>query len=87
MFHKQWDILLDSELLHAMEDGIRILCPDNVTRLFFPWMFTYSADYPEKYVLVTIARPGTDLTSFQSSCGHYPLAWQQTLPLVFDQKM
>jgi Plavaka transposase len=49
MFHRQWDILLDEELLRAMENGIRIVCPDNVTRLFFPWVFTYSADYPEKY--------------------------------------
>jgi hypothetical protein len=34
-----------------MEFGVKILCPDNTTRLFFPRVLTYSADYPEKYVL------------------------------------
>jgi hypothetical protein len=34
-----------------MRIGVKIRCCDGVTRLFFPRVFTYSADYPEKCVL------------------------------------
>lgn len=51
MFQRQWSILLDEELIHAMKNGLRIVCPDGKPRLFFPRVFTYSADYPEKYVM------------------------------------
>ncbi|TEB38585.1 hypothetical protein FA13DRAFT_1784905 [Coprinellus micaceus] len=32
VFHKQWSLMLDEELLHAMENGIIILCPDATIR-------------------------------------------------------
>ncbi|KAH6890807.1 hypothetical protein BKA70DRAFT_1441710 [Coprinopsis sp. MPI-PUGE-AT-0042] len=48
MFHAQWKIMLDDDLLEAMEKGIVIMCPDGIERRFFPRIFTYSADYPEK---------------------------------------
>jgi hypothetical protein len=48
LFQAQWRILLDPEFLHAYEHGIVILCCDGVTRRFYPRIFTYSADYPEK---------------------------------------
>ena len=47
-FHAQWDILLDEEFVEAYRNGVKILCGDGVTRLFYPRIFTYSADYPEK---------------------------------------
>lgn len=51
VFHAQWSILLDEELVNAMKHGERIICPDGQPRLFFPRIFTYSADYPEKQVV------------------------------------
>ena len=48
LFHAQWEILLDDEFLEAYRHGIVIKCCDGVTRRFYPRMFTYSADYPEK---------------------------------------
>jgi hypothetical protein len=50
MFHAQWDIILDNEFLEAYAHGIVIDCQDKVKRRFYPRLFTYSADYPEKYV-------------------------------------
>ena len=47
-FHAQWKILLDDELLKAIEEGIVIDCFDGIKRRFFIRIFTYSADYPEK---------------------------------------
>jgi hypothetical protein len=47
-FHKQWKVLLDDEFLEAYEHRIVILCCDNIQRRFYPRIFTYSADYPEK---------------------------------------
>lgn len=49
-FHEQWKILLDDEFLQAYEHGIVICCCDGLKRRFYLRIFTYSADYPEKYV-------------------------------------
>ena len=48
LFHEQWRTLLDEHFLHAYEHGIVITCCDGITRRFYPRIFTYSADYPEK---------------------------------------
>lgn len=48
--HEQWKVLLDDEFLHAYEHGIVIECRNGVMRRIYPRIFTYSADYPEKYV-------------------------------------
>jgi hypothetical protein len=50
MFHEQWKILLDDEFLAAYEHGILIECDDGITRRLYPRIFTYSADFPEKFV-------------------------------------
>lgn len=50
LFHAQWREILDDEFVHAYEHGIVMMCPDGVQRRLFPRIFTYSADYPEKYV-------------------------------------
>lgn len=50
LFQKQWSVMLDDELLDAMKYGLVILCPDGRRRCFYPRIFTYSADYPEKQV-------------------------------------
>ena len=49
LFHTQWRILLDDEFLEAWEHGIVIVCQDQVKRRMYPRIFTYSADYPQKY--------------------------------------
>ena len=48
--HEQWKILLDDDFLEAWKHGIVIMCWDGVKRRFYPRIFTYSADYPEKWV-------------------------------------
>ena len=48
LFHEQWRTLLDEHFLHAYEHGIVITCCDGITRHFYPRIFMYSADYPEK---------------------------------------
>jgi Plavaka transposase len=48
LFHAQWAILLDDELIGAMKHGIVILCPDGMLRRFYIRIFTYTGDYPEK---------------------------------------
>ena len=48
-FHAQWTIILDEELLKAIVEGLVIVCPDGVTRRFFIRIFTYAADYPERW--------------------------------------
>ena len=52
LFHSCWEILLDEEFLHAYRHGIILKCADGVLRRIFPRIFTYSADYPEKYVFL-----------------------------------
>lgn len=50
LMHEQWKILLDDTSLEAWEHGIVIMCLDGLLWWFYPWIFTYSADYPEKWV-------------------------------------
>ena len=48
LMQAQWRILLDSEFKEAYKTGIVLTGGDGVTRRFYPRVFTYSADYPEK---------------------------------------
>jgi hypothetical protein len=48
VMHAQWMVILDDEFLEAWIHGIVVDCCDGVKRRFFPRIFTYSADYPEK---------------------------------------
>lgn len=50
--HEQWKILLDNDFLYAYEHGIVLDCGDGQQRRFYPRIFTYSADYCEKWVLL-----------------------------------
>jgi hypothetical protein len=52
LFHACWEILLDEDFVSAYRHGIILKCADGVTRRVFPRIFTYSADYPEKYILL-----------------------------------
>lgn len=48
ILHAQWKALLDDEFMEAYRHGIVINCCDGIRRRFYPRIFTYSADYPEK---------------------------------------
>lgn len=48
LFQAQWGVLLDDEFLEAYAHGIVIMCCDGIKRRFYPRIFTYSVDYPEK---------------------------------------
>jgi len=50
LVHAVWKVLLDDAFLHAYKYGIVIKCHDGVERRVYPRIFTYAADYPEKYV-------------------------------------
>ena len=47
--HGIWNHLLDEEFMEAYVHGMQVECTDGIIRRFFPRIFTYSADYPEKY--------------------------------------
>ncbi|TFY56611.1 hypothetical protein EVJ58_g7536 [Rhodofomes roseus] len=54
LFHAVWRQLLDDEFLQAYKHGVVIRCADGITRRVYPRIFTYSADYPEKYVFLVL---------------------------------
>ncbi|KAF4601473.1 hypothetical protein EYR40_004841 [Pleurotus pulmonarius] len=58
LMHAVWRELLDNEFIHAYKHGIVIECADGIQRRFYPRLFTYSADYPEKVLLATIRNLG-----------------------------
>jgi hypothetical protein len=70
LFHGCWDTLLDRDFLLAYRHGIVLKCADGVFRRIFPRLFTYSADYPEKYVLSS-RRLGVLLNKSQGINRHY----------------
>jgi hypothetical protein len=48
LYHQQWLAILDDEFMEAYDHGFVIKCFDGIERRFYPRVFTYSADYPEK---------------------------------------
>lgn len=66
LVQKVWELLLDDEFMEAYEHGIVITCADGITRRIFPRLFTYSADYPEKYVIFNFPQHPIDLDSIES---------------------
>ncbi|KAH7904570.1 hypothetical protein BJ138DRAFT_1018968 [Hygrophoropsis aurantiaca] len=58
LFHAQWRVLLGGEFIEAYTHGIVITCCDGVKRRFYPRIFTYSADYPEKVLIATVRNLG-----------------------------
>ncbi|KAG6894126.1 hypothetical protein C0992_007423 [Termitomyces sp. T32_za158] len=57
--HGVWRMILDDDFMHAYQHGIVIKCLDGIQRRFYPRIFTYSADYPEKILLATIRNMGS----------------------------
>lgn len=52
LFHAVWRELLDAQFIEAYKHGVVIHCTDGIMRRVYPRIFTYSADYPEKYDIV-----------------------------------
>jgi hypothetical protein len=57
LMHKVWEVLLDDEFMEAYEHGFVMKCLDGIVRRFYPRIFTYSGDYPEKYVSLSNVLP------------------------------
>ncbi len=45
-----WLLVLDDAFMDAYENGMLVECGDGVTRRVFLRLFTYTTDYPERYV-------------------------------------
>jgi len=54
LFQAQWRDILDDDFVDAYKHGIVLMCCDGIKRRLFPRIFTYSADYPEKYAHISI---------------------------------
>ena len=50
LVHSIWGLLINDDFIDAYTFGTIVLCADGIKRRLFPRFFTYSADYPEKYV-------------------------------------
>lgn len=51
--HSIWRLILDDEFVDAYVNGVVITCSDGIQQRVFPRFFTYSADYPEKCVMIS----------------------------------
>ena len=49
LFHAQLYVLIDDEFVEEYLHGIVIMCHDGIARHFYPCLFTYLVDYPEKW--------------------------------------
>jgi len=85
LVHAVWNLLLDDAFIHAFKYGIVIKCADGVERRVYPRFFTYSADYPEKYVPPSQFRIPADLAP-QSFVGNDPGQGVMPLPKVPNPK-
>ena len=47
-----WELMLDDEFVEAYHHGMVVTFADGIPRLGVPRIFTYSADYPEKYAML-----------------------------------
>ncbi|KIJ47640.1 hypothetical protein M422DRAFT_163661 [Sphaerobolus stellatus SS14] len=53
-----WRILLDEDFRKAYKEGIIVKCADGITRCVYIRLFTYSADYPEKMLMLSLRDKG-----------------------------
>lgn len=49
--------IVDDDFVQAARHGIVIKCSDGQMRRVYPRIFTYSADYPEKYYIFLCLLP------------------------------
>ena len=84
LFHAQWVELLDDEFVNAYAHGLVLTCADGIERQLYPHIFTYSADYPEKYVHSHLSL--VVLTFLQSSDSEYLQPWRMSMSEVYHSK-
>ncbi|KIJ23742.1 hypothetical protein M422DRAFT_195539 [Sphaerobolus stellatus SS14] len=53
-----WELLLDEDFQKAYKEGIVVKCADGITRRVYLRIFTYSADYPEKMLMLSLRDQG-----------------------------
>ncbi|KAJ7199371.1 hypothetical protein GGX14DRAFT_173024 [Mycena pura] len=54
LMHAVWDLMLDDEFMKAYREGFEFECHDKTVRRIYPWLYTYGADYPEKYYVLYV---------------------------------
>ena len=94
--HEQWKILLDDEFLEAWKHGIVLLCPNGILQWFYLQIFTYSTDYPEKWVINLPSKQNLqficrilivsicNLCKCPCPCCLIPLSWVHCLGMTRD---
>ncbi|KAI0077095.1 hypothetical protein K474DRAFT_1662200 [Panus rudis PR-1116 ss-1] len=82
LIHAVWRVILGPAFVHACQHGVVVDCGDGVTRRIYPRLFTYSADYPEKVLLVSIR----DMGSCPCPRCHMPKSEIHHLGQVQDQQ-
>ena len=75
-----WAVILDDEFMDAYAHGFPFVFQDGVERRVFPRIFTYSADYPEKYVIGQIYDYYSMI--FQSSPCLYQVFGEESVPTL-----
>jgi hypothetical protein len=80
-----WLHLLDDDFVDAYANGTLVECVDGTVRRFFPRIFTYSADYPEKYEVILLLS-SRHLICQQDPPRMYKDAREFSLPTVHDIK-
>ena len=73
LVHAVWKILLDNDFIQAYKNSIVVKCFDRITRRVYPRIFTYSADYPEKWVSLACLLTG------------YWMVWRVILATIQDK--
>ncbi|KAF7973003.1 hypothetical protein HWV62_16378 [Athelia sp. TMB] len=58
LMHRVLDKVFDADFVHAYRHGFKMECLDGVWRRFYPRIFAYSADYPEKALIALIRTNG-----------------------------
>ena len=72
--HTVWKFLLDDDFLHSYKYGMVLRCQDEMEQHIYPRIFTYSADYPEKWAFLPFL--GFLSKSFTYLIGSYLLQFE-----------
>ncbi len=86
LMHCMWAFLLNEDFQHAYKYGIVVQGQDRIEQHVYPWIVTYSTDYPKKFVLNFSLQLVPLLTSLVEYCwplsviralAHAPIVWSQ----------
>jgi len=72
LMHGIWKFLLNEDFLYTYKYGIVVQGPDQIEQRIYPWIITYSADYPKKLVFYFCFQLVPLLTTFIGYC--WPLS-------------